>query len=122
MVFRDSCAKDLQKTLDAIAEMGYSGVEFHDSYGHDANTIRYFLDSTGLKCCGFHVRPFTKLLGSAFDETLEFNHILGNPYIIIPGSLPDEYISDIAMFEKTAETISEMASRSRKYGISIGYP
>jgi sugar phosphate isomerase/epimerase len=118
---RDSCAKDLQKTLYAIAEMGYVGVEFHDTYGHDANTIRKYLDSAGLKCCGFHVRPFTKLLGYAFDETLEFNHIIGNPYIIIPGPMPDEYTSDMAAIQKTAEIISDMEDRARKSGISVGY-
>src|SRR5882762_10592668 len=86
---RNECAKDLVGTVTAVAKMGYKAVEFAGYHGRDAQTLRKLLDDLGLKCCGTHIGLDT-LLGEKFDKTIEFNKILGNPFLIV-ASLPEKY-------------------------------
>src|ERR1044071_3835983 len=86
---RNECAKDLDGTVAAVAKMGYKAVEFAGYHGRDAKALRKLLDDTGLKCCGTHIGLDT-LLGDNLPKTIEFNHTLGNRYLIVPG-LPGKY-------------------------------
>ena len=38
--------------LEAVAKMGYQGVEFAGYYGRTAGQLGNLLDQNGLKCCG----------------------------------------------------------------------
>jgi sugar phosphate isomerase/epimerase len=51
---REDCARDLEGVLRAVASQGYEGVEFFDLHGHDAATVRGWLDELGLVACGRH--------------------------------------------------------------------
>jgi sugar phosphate isomerase/epimerase len=51
---RDECADDLERTLREVASMGFEGVEVFDLYGHDAATVRGWLESFGLAACARH--------------------------------------------------------------------
>ena len=86
---RDDCAGDLSLTLQAVAQMGYEGVEFAGYYDRTAEELRDMCEDLGLKVAGTHTGINT-LLGDELAETLEFNKILGNPYLIVPG-LSEEY-------------------------------
>jgi len=86
---REECAKDLVGTIKAVAEMGYEGVEFAGYYGRDAKELRGILDDFRLKVAGTHIGINT-LLGDELEKTVEFNSILGNKFLIVPG-LPEEY-------------------------------
>src|SRR5690348_9189172 len=77
---RDACAKDFPGTLKAVAQIGFSGVEFAGYYGRSAQELRKMLDEDHLKCYGSHV-PLDDLLGDKFDKTVEFNKVLGNKLI-----------------------------------------
>jgi len=83
---RNEAAKDVAGALKIIAEIGYKGVEFAGYYGKKAEDLRKMLDDNGLVCCGTHTGVET-LLGDEFKKTVEFNKILGNKYLIIPGGL-----------------------------------
>jgi sugar phosphate isomerase/epimerase len=52
---RDECARDLEGTLQAVAEMGYEGVELFDLQGHPPEQIRAAADGCGLLVCARHV-------------------------------------------------------------------
>jgi sugar phosphate isomerase/epimerase len=51
---REDCARDFEATLRAVASLGYEGVEFFDLHGHDAATVRGWLDELRLAACGRH--------------------------------------------------------------------
>jgi len=51
---REDCARDFEGTLRAVASLGYEGVEFFELHGHDAATVRGWLDEFGLVACGRH--------------------------------------------------------------------
>ncbi|MBN2506826.1 MAG: TIM barrel protein [Verrucomicrobia bacterium] len=83
---REQCAKDLPGVLKAVKGAGYKGVEFAGYYGYEnkAKDLRKLLDDHGLLCCGTHTGLHT-IRGDALQKTIEFNQILGNKYLIVPG-------------------------------------
>src|SRR6185295_7453881 len=116
---RNECAKDLVGTVTAVAKMGYKGVEFAGYHGRDAKTLRKLLDDFGLKCCGTHLGLDT-LLGDKLPPTIEFNRILGNPFLIV-ASLPGQYTKTRQGWEEAADRMSEVADRLKPHGMRTGY-
>ncbi|HOT90083.1 MAG TPA: sugar phosphate isomerase/epimerase [Anaerolineae bacterium] len=116
---RHDCEKDLPGTLQAIAEMGYEGVDFAGYYGYDAATLRAMLDDLGLKVAGCHTGIQT-LLGDEFAKTVEFNHVLGNKFLIVPW-LPESYRNSHDAWHKTADLFNEIAAKLKPEGMYTGY-
>ncbi len=116
---RHACEADLPGSLEKVAEMGYDGVEFAGYYGRTAEQLKELLDDNGLKCCGTHT-GITTLLGDELEKTVEFNKVIGNKYLVVPG-LPEEYRNSRDAWLKTAETFSEIAERLKKYDMLTGY-
>ena len=106
---REDCARDLPGTLEAIAKMGYDGVEFAGYYDHSAADLRKLLDDNGLKCCGTHI-PLDTLLGEALEATVEFNKTLGNRYLVVPW-IPEERRDSLAAWKATAGVFNEIAEK-----------
>ena len=52
---RHDCERDLPGTLQAVAQMGYDGVEFAGYYGRSAEELRAMLDDLGLAVAGTHI-------------------------------------------------------------------
>jgi sugar phosphate isomerase/epimerase len=53
---REDCDRDFEGTLRAVASLGYEGAELFDLHGHDAATVRGWLDELRLVACGRHAR------------------------------------------------------------------
>jgi sugar phosphate isomerase/epimerase len=117
---RRECANDLPGTLAALAKMGYKGVEFADYFGRDAKSLRRMLDDFGLQCVGSHIRPFDTLVGDKLPKTIEFNHDLGNPRLIVP-SLPDKYTKTHQGWQQAADYFNELADVLKPHGMRPGY-
>jgi len=116
---RDACKEDLPGTLEAVAEMGYDGVDFAGYYGYSAKELRAMLDDLGLKVAGTHIGIDT-LLGDALERTVEFEQTLGNKFLIVPG-LAEEYRSSFEAWKRTAGVFNEIAQRLEPYGLYTGY-
>lgn len=116
---RHECEKDLPGTLRAIAEMGYEGVEFAGFYGRTAQELKRLLDEVGLPCVGSHT-PWTALQGDALAQTVDFNRILGNRFLVVPG-LPKERTASRAAWLETAEMFNALAAQLAPEGMQIGY-
>ncbi len=116
---REQCQQDLVGTVKAVAKMGYKGVEFAGYYGRDAKTLRQLLDDTGLKCCGTHIGLET-LLGDELPKTIEFNRVLGNPYLIVPG-LAEKYTKTRRAWQETAMVFNDLAEKVKPHGMRVGY-
>jgi sugar phosphate isomerase/epimerase len=99
--------------------MGYKGVEFAGYYGRDAKTLKALLDDLGLKCCGTHTGIDT-LLGDNLPKTIEFNKVLGNPYLIVPG-LPGKYTKTRQAWRETADLFNQIAEKVNPHGMRVGY-
>lgn len=101
---REQCAKDLPGMLAAVAKIGYQGVEFAGYHGRSAKELRKMLDDNGLVCCGTHT-PYESVLPDKIKETVEFNRILGNSYLIVPwmtGKTKPEWLDKAKLFNDLA--------------------
>jgi len=116
---RQDCAQNLPATLEAVARMGYDGVEFAGYHGRTAAELRKMLNDLGLKCAGTHIK-LDVLLGDELPRTVAFNRELGNKYLIVPG-LADTYRNSRAAWRKTADVFSEIAGKLAPDGLFTGY-
>ncbi len=116
---RDDCAGDLSLTLQAVAQMGYEGVEFAGYYDRTAEELRDMCEDLGLKVAGTHTGINT-LLGDELAKTVEFNQILGNPYLIVPG-LSQEYRGSGQAWRDTAKLFNDIAGKITDQGMAPGY-
>ena len=106
---RKDCERDLPGTLKAVAEMGYQGVEFAGYYGRSAAELRTLVDDLGLAVAGSHV-SLDSLLGDEVQSTIEFNQILGNRFLVVPG-LPEARRNSHQAWLGTAQTFNQIAER-----------
>lgn len=113
---RHQCEKDLPAVLEAVGKMGYEGVEFAGYYGRDAKELKKLLDDNGLVCCGTHTGLNT-VTGDALKATVEFNQILGNQFLIVPGMSAE---GRQGWLDK-AKLFDEISDKIREDGMRTGY-
>lgn len=114
---RAEAGKDLPGTLAAVAKAGYKGVEFAGYYGRKAEELKKLLDDLGLACCGTHTGMGT-LLGDNLKRTVEFNKVLGNKYLIVPGGIGGKTRETWA---EAAKRFSDIAEALKPQGMLTGY-
>lgn len=103
--------------LRRIRALGYRLIELAGYYGMPAQEWRYILDETGLTVVGAHV-PLESLT-RRFEEEVEFQHVIGNPRVVVP-SLPQEYrVQD--GFERAAQLLDRLGQRLSDHGIELLY-
>ena len=113
---RDQCKTDLPGMLKAVAKIGYKGVEFAGYHGRTAKELRQMLDDNGLVACGTHT-PFETIQPAKLEETIEFNRVIGNKFLIIPwmeGKSAKEW-------EEKAVLFNEVAGKVKSHGMFVGY-
>ena len=116
---RHDCERDLPGTLEAVAKMGYEGVEFAGYYGRSARELRKMLDDLGLRVAGSHVRLDT-LQGDNLAETVAFNRELGNRFLIVP-ALGEERRNSHEAWLETARIFNQVAESLAPEGMVTGY-
>ncbi len=116
---RADCAKDLSGVLEALAKMGYTGVEFAGYHGRTAADLRKLLDQNHLKCYGTHV-DVNALTGDNLDKTVAFCKELGCPFIAVPW-LPEKMRNSRASVLETVKFFDEAAKRVAKKGLVLGW-
>ena len=116
---RDDMAKDPFGTVKAVADAGFEGVEFAGFYNKSASEWRDLLDKLGLEVAGAHI-GVGSFMGSEFERTVEYNRVLKNKYLIIPG-LPEEMRRSRGDWLKFAGMLNDWAVKLRPYGMRIGY-
>ncbi len=116
---RSEAQKDLPRVLAAVREAGYEGVEFAGYYGHSAAALKKMLDDVGLLCCGSHT-PWESLQPKQLAQTIEFNQVLGNKYLICP-YLPSSLLVPKERAIETAKIFNELAEKVAEVGMFVGY-
>jgi sugar phosphate isomerase/epimerase len=104
---REQCQANLPRVLAAVKGMGYQGVEFAGYYGHNATDLRKLLDDNGLVACGTHT-PYESVLGDKLKETIEFNHTIGNRFLIVPwmeGKTKQDWLDKAKLFNELADKV-----------------
>jgi len=113
---RDQCKTDLPGMLAAVGKIGYKGVEFAGYHGRTAKELRKMLDDNGLVACGTHT-PYESILDDKLKETIEFNHIIGNRFLIVPwmtSKTREEWQDKAKLFNRVADAV-------QPEGMFVGY-
>lgn len=116
---REDFAKDAKDTLKAVADMGYEGVEFAGFANKTAEELKGWLDEFGLVCCGSHT-GWGALQGDNLAQTVQFNKVLGNRYLIVPG-LPGEMTRTRADWQNTAKLFNTLSQTLAAQDMRTGY-
>jgi len=114
---RNECGKDFPGTLEAVAKMGYAGVDFAGYYNRKAEDLKKLLDDNGLKCCGSHI-GLGSMLGDNLKKTVEFHKTIGNKFLIVPGGIGGKTKED---WLKAAKQFNEVAEKLKPDGMFCGY-
>lgn len=136
-MLRESMAKSPEKTLKAIADIGFKEIEMfgfgkslfnHDPFfGLEPSTFKALLDQNGLTA------PIAHLAGKVDDanELSEIAKIVGVDYFVI--AMPPEFVNrnvnppeitqvkSLSQLDKMAERLSREAIELKKHNISFGY-
>ena len=113
---REECKKNLSGMLAAVSKIGYKGVEFAGYHGHTAKELRKMLDDDGLIACGTHT-PYGSVLEDQLKETVEFNRVIGNKFLIVPSMTAkskQEWLDKAKLF-------NEIADKLKPEGMKVGY-
>lgn len=116
---RDDFAKQPWKTLEAVKDIGYQGVEFYGDWDIPAREWRKKLDQLGLEIAGYHV-GYHHFSDEALARTIDYHLDLGNRSLICPG-IPEQERSDANGWLRCARKFSDVAARLREHGLVTGY-
>ena len=113
---RDETAKDFCGTVEKVAKMGYTGVEFAGYGGLKPAQLKKLLDDNGLEACGTHFGMLPKT-DAELDAEIEMALTLGYKYLVCPYHGMKTH-DDALRF---AEIMNETAAKLRPHGLQLGY-
>ena len=113
---RDITGADLEGALKAVAELGYSSVEYAGFFGHSAQQVAAWQEKYGLTCAGTHSGT-GELLPENIDATIAYHKTIGNTKFIIPG----EDLSTLEKIDRFASIVNAAIPKMAEAGIEVGY-
>ena len=113
---REETEKDFCATVEKVAKMGYTGVEFAGYGGLKPAALAQLLKDNGLAAYGTHFGALPKT-DAELDAQIEMNLALGNPYLVCPWH--DMKNRDDAL--QLAEIMNETAAKLKPHGLRLGY-
>ena len=110
-----------KKTLKAVREIGYAGVEFAGYGGFNAAELKAMLDDFGLAAAGTHI-GYNALTPAEIQKTIDFNLGYGNNMLVVPWmNAPKDCKDKAGFWKKFAADMSAAAETARKSGCFVGY-
>jgi sugar phosphate isomerase/epimerase len=122
---RDQLAIDLEGTLQALGEIGYTRVEHAGFVGRTVQEFKAALDAAGLRATSGHVlipQPFDP---AAWSASLADANVLGSRYIVHPFFGIDfatgEVVRTEAPWRAFARDLNRAGRMARDAGLKLGY-
>ena len=120
---RTELSRDLPKTIQTVAKMGYEVVEFYAPYvGWTlpyAKEVRALLEDNGLRCYSTHNPVDSLMPGPTMAKAIELNQILGTRHIII-ASAPAEG-NGVEAWKKLCNQLTTAVDQLKPHGLSAGF-
>jgi len=113
---RDQAAADLRAVLESCRQWGCDGVEFAGLQGHDAATVRAWLDGLGLECASMHVGLAD--LDSDIARVADDAKTLGTTRVVMPWVPAPQSTVEAA---DVVARVRRAAVALRGDGIALGY-
>lgn len=115
---RDAMEKDFAGTINAVAKMGYAGVEFAGVFGKTAEEVKNICKNAEICPISAHV-PYDDMKKDA-EGIVKFYSEIGVTTIVVPW-LGEEYRPGQDGYAEFCDVISKMTEISAKYDIKICY-
>ncbi len=112
---KEACQKDFVKSLEAIADMGYAGVEFAGYYDVEIDELVSVMDTLGLETLSAHIG--FDLLRENLEEEIYKLKKLGAKYIVCPWS--EMHTEDDAI--NFAKELTEIGKVCKDNGLQLLY-
>ena len=110
-----------RRTLKAVRDIGYEGVEFAGYGGFQSREIKEMLDNLGLGRAGTHI-GIESLHPDRIQETIDFNLGYGNRMLTVSWAHEPKGCRDrVGYWKKLAEDLSTAADMARASGCMVGY-
>jgi sugar phosphate isomerase/epimerase len=113
---RDACDADLPGTLQAVAEMGYEGVELFSLHGHPAERVRRWLDWSGLRVAGRHAS--LPALEDELEALAAEARTLGTSRLTLSWIEPP---ATVAAAEAALDRLARVADEAGPLGVELGF-
>ncbi|WFR58098.1 sugar phosphate isomerase/epimerase [Anaerocolumna sp. AGMB13025] len=107
--------KDFRASVEQVAKLGYSGVEFAGYGGLSAEELKSLLKENNLYSVGTHTG--LQVFENSFDEELKLSKAIGSKYIICPYAEVDT----IEKIDKLVNLLNSAAKKAAGEGIKVGY-
>ncbi len=117
---RDEMAKDMEKTLRRVAEMGFEFVEFAGYFGKSAEEIRLLLDKYGLEGASVHQGFDPDTTEEQYEAQIAFLKTLGVKYWGIPCMDKDNFLPGERLI-KTTQGLNTLGTRLIRNGMELCY-
>ncbi len=116
---RDQMAKDVDRTLARVAQIGYKEVEFAGYFARTPQQIRKALDANGLTAPSSHIDIAT-VRAADWPRTLEDARTMGMSYLIVASLDDDDRVSQQS-YRAAADTLISASRTAAAAGITLGY-
>ena len=103
-------------TLEQVAKIGYSEVEFAGYFGARPAQLRRWLDAAGLTAPAAHVSLLDGKLEAILDAAVE----LGHRYVV-QASLPLWQRRSVDAFRRVASSLNRAGEAARQRGLAVAY-
>jgi sugar phosphate isomerase/epimerase len=107
--------------LQAVAAMGYQGVEFYGVYFdwtiEYAKQVRSRLDALGLRCFSTHTRR-ANFEPTDLPKVIELNQVLGSRYVVMAHA---EKVDDEDGWKRLAESLTRAHETLEPLGLRAGF-
>jgi sugar phosphate isomerase/epimerase len=115
---RSAMEENVESTLERVAAIGYTEVEFAGYFGRSPQQIREVLDRNGLSAPGVHV-PLERL-DQDWDATVAAAQTVGHRYLVVP-SIPAADRTSHDAYRSFAERFNRLGERARAAGLTFCY-
>ncbi|MGX7420028.1 sugar phosphate isomerase/epimerase family protein [Carnobacterium gallinarum] len=112
---QDVAKENFFDTLEAVAKMGYDGVEFAGYYDKSASELKAKLAELNLKVAGSHI-PYERFLEN-LEEVIAYEKELGNQNLVVPWASFETEDG----WQSFAENMTEIASKVQAAGLTFSY-
>jgi sugar phosphate isomerase/epimerase len=113
---REECARDLERVLRRVGELGYDGVELFDLHGQETGLVRGWLDENDLVAAGRHAGLHA--LESDLPALAAELDVLGTDRIALSWIDPPE---SSGAAQAVVSRIAAIAPRAQELGLKLGF-
>jgi len=115
---RGAMEENVERTLERVAAIGYSEVEFAGYFDRSPQQIRSALDENGLSAPAAHVS--LEMLENDWESMVDLAGTVGHDYLVVPW-IDAANRTSLDDYRAMAERFNRVGERAKEAGFAFGY-